>query len=92
MAIARIVESGVTPAQYDQLRDALGITDTPPPGGEFHMAVVGPDGNIRIVEMWTSRASAEAWGEKVAAARSQAGLTANPATIEYLEIHNIVQW
>ena len=56
------------------------------------MAVVGADGNIRVVKIWDSRGPAEAWGEKVSAARSQAGLTGNPATIEYLEIHNIVQW
>ena len=92
MAIARIVETGVTPAQYDQLKDALGITDTPPTGGDFHMAVVGADGNIRVVKIWASRGPAKAWGEKVSAARSKAGLTGNPATIEYLEIHNIVQW
>ena len=91
MATARIVETRITPEEYDQMRERLGIGDAPPPGGLFHVAAVGEDGKIRIVEVWDSREEAEAWAEKVAAARKEAGFGDGPPTIEYLEVHRIVQ-
>lgn len=89
MASARIVETQITPDEYDQMRERLGVGDTPPPGGVFHLAAIGQNGKIRIVEVWDSREQAEEWGEKVAAARQEAGFTA--PTIEYLEVHSIVK-
>ena len=91
MAIARIIETEITTDVYDQMRERLGIGDTPPPGAVFHAAATAEDGKVRIVEVWDSREQAEAWGEKVAAAREEAGLSGTPPSIEYLEVHNIVQ-
>jgi len=91
VAVARVIETRITPGEYDQMRKVLGITDTPPPGGAFHVAAVGEDGNLRIVEVWDSREQAEAWSEKVATAREAAGFGGNPPLIEYLEVHSIVQ-
>ncbi len=91
MAIARIIETEITTDVYDQMRERLGIGDTPPPGAVFHAAATAEDGKVRIVEVWDSREQAEAWGEKVAAAREEAGLDGRPPSIEYLEVHNIVQ-
>lgn len=91
MAVARIVETRITSGEYDHMRGVLGITTTPPHGGQFHLAAIGEDGNVRIVEVWDSREQAEAWAEKVAAAREEAGFGGNPPSIEYLEVHSIVQ-
>ena len=91
MATARIVETRITPEEYDQMRERLGVDDTPPPGGLVHVAALGDDGKIRVFEVWDSREQAEAWGEKVRAARTQAGFGDGPPTIEYLEVHSIVQ-
>ena len=91
MAIARIVETGITTGEYDQLRQRLGIDGTPPPGGTFHVAATGEGGKVRIVEVWDTREQAEAWGEKVAAARSEAGIGGDMPAIEYLDVHSIVQ-
>ena len=91
MAIARIVETRITPDEYDQMRERLGIGDTPPSGGLFHVAALGEDGRVRVVEVWDSREQAEAWADKVAAARTAAGFGDGPPTIEYLEVHSIVQ-
>lgn len=91
MAIARIIDTRITPDEYDQMRERLGMDDTPPPGGQFHVAALGEDGKVRIVEVWDSREQAEAWGEKVTAARTEAGFGDGPPAIEYLEVHSILQ-
>jgi hypothetical protein len=92
MAIARIIHTGIEPEQYDKMRESLGIQDAPPPGGTFHVAGRGEDGKIKIVEVWETREQAEAWGEKVAAARDEAGFGGgSPPTIEYLEVYNIIK-
>ncbi|MHB8470977.1 MAG: hypothetical protein ACYDCH_14660 [Gaiellaceae bacterium] len=91
MASARIIDTGITPGEYDVMRERLGVGDTPPPGGAFHVAAIGENGKIRILEVWDSREQAEAWGEKVAATRAEAGIAGDPPSIEYLEVHNIVQ-
>ena len=91
MATARFVKTGITPDQYEQMRKTLGVGDTPPAGAVFHAAAVGEDGKIRVFEVWDSREQAEAWGEKVMAARTEAGFGDGPPSIEYLEVHRVVQ-
>ena len=91
VAIARIIETQITSEEYEQMRERLGVGDTPPAGGAFHVAAIGDDGKVRIVEVWDSREQAEAWGEKVAVAREEAGFGGRPPSIEYLEVHRIVQ-
>lgn len=91
MAIARIIETRITPEEYDRMRERLGVVDTPPPGGAFHVGAIGEDGTIRILEVWDSREQAEAWTEKVTAAREEAGFGGRPPSIEYLEVHRIIQ-
>ncbi len=89
MATARFVNTGITPDEYDQMREKLG--DTAPPGGVFHAAAVGDDGKIRVFEVWDTREQAEAWGEKVRALRTEAGFGDGPPSIEYLDVHNVIQ-
>jgi hypothetical protein len=91
VATARIIKTGITPDEYDQMREKLGMGDTPPAGGVFHAAAIGEDGKIRIFEVWDSREQAEAWGEKVMAVRTEAGFGDGPPQIEYLEVHSTVQ-
>ena len=91
VATARFVKTAITPDEYDQMREKLGVGDTPPAGGVFHAAAVGEDGKIRVFEVWDSREQAEAWGEKVVAVRMEAGFGDGPPSIEYLDVHNVVQ-
>ncbi|HST17087.1 MAG TPA: hypothetical protein VLK36_05420 [Gaiellaceae bacterium] len=91
MATARIVKTGITPDEYDQMREKLGVGDTPPAGAVFHVAAVGEDGRIQVFEVWDSREQAEAWGEKVAAVRTEAGFGDGPPSIDHLEVHNVIQ-
>ena len=91
LAVARIVQTEVTSAEYDQMVERLGVGGTPPPGGVLHIAALGENGKVRIVEVWDSREQAEAWGDKVAAMREQGGFGSGPPTVEYLEVHNVIQ-
>ena len=91
MAIARFIKTGITPDEYETMSEKLGINDTPPSGGVFHAAGVDEDGKIRIFEVWDSREQADAWGEKVMAVRTAAGFGGGPPSIEYLDVHNVVQ-
>jgi hypothetical protein len=91
MAICRIIETGVPPEQYDQVRERLGVGDSPPPGASLHIAARGEDGNIRIVEVWDSREQAEEFTERVRAAREEAGVGAGDPMITYLDVYNLVR-
>jgi hypothetical protein len=92
MAICRIIETGATPEEYGRVSESLGIGDSPPPGSQLHLAAVGDDGTVRIVEVWDSREQAEAFGEKVREARDAAGVGGGgPPAIEYLDVHRVIQ-
>ena len=91
MAICRIIKTGVTPEQYDQIRAKLGVGDSPPPGASLHIAARDEDGKIRIVEVWESREKAEEFGAKVRAARDEEGIGGDEPQIHYLEVHNITR-
>jgi len=93
MAICRIIETGVTSEEYGRVSESLGLGDSPPAGSQVHIAALGDDGTIRIVEVWDSREQAEEFGEKVREAREAAGVGGGdgPPAIEYLEVHRVVQ-
>jgi hypothetical protein len=91
VATARTIKTGITPDEYDQMREKLGVGDTPPEGGVSHTAAIGEDGKIRIFEVWDSREQAEAWGDKVMAVRTEAGFGEGPPEIEYLEVYRTIQ-
>jgi len=91
MAVCRIIETSATPEQYDQVRERLGVGDSPPPGCSTHIAARGDDGTIRIVEVWDSREQAEQFGEKVRAVREELGIGGGgPPQIWYLDVYKFV--
>ncbi len=90
MSTFRIIETGVSPGEYDQVRERLGLAPgTPPPGAQLHLAAIADDGKVRVIEVWDSREQAEGFTEKIRAARDQAGLTGGPPAITYMDVHNL---
>ena len=88
MAICRIIETGATPEEYERVRNELAVGDGPPPGSSLHVAAVGDDGKIRIVEVWDAREQAEAFGDKVRETRERLGVGAGrPPQVTYFEVH-----
>jgi quinol monooxygenase YgiN len=92
MAVCRIIETGATPDQYEQVRSKLGVDENnPPPGGQIHIAAKGDDGTIRVIEVWESREQAEDWGEKVRAVRQELGIgSITPPPITYFEVQRVM--
>jgi hypothetical protein len=92
MAICRVVETGATPEQYEQVRSKLGVEEgSAPPGGLVHIAAIGEDGKMRVIEVWETREQAEEWGDKVRAVRQELGIGAPaPPPITYLDVHRVL--
>jgi hypothetical protein len=91
MAVCRIIETGATPEQYEQVRSKLGVDESnPPPGVQIHLAAKGEDGTIRVIEVWESREQAEDWGEKVRAVRQELGIGGAMPTITYFEVQRVM--
>jgi len=91
MAICRMIETGATPDQYEQVRARVGLGDEVPPGGVLHIAAKGDDGMIRVIEVWESREQAEEFTKKVMAAREDLGIGTDRPMIQYLEVHRLAQ-
>ena len=91
MAICRIIETGRTPDEYDRVREKVNIGGSPPAGSRLHVAALGDDGKIRVIEVWDTREQAEAFGEKVMAARDELGFGGERPPMTYLEVHNLLQ-
>ena len=91
MAICRIIETGRTQEEYDQVRTNLGTGDSLPAGSTLHIAALGDDGKIRVIEMWESREQADAFTEKIRAAREEAGFGDDMPVPAYFDVHKVVR-
>ena len=86
MAVCRIVETGRTPDEFNQVAEKLGISGGIPPGAKVHIAALGDDGKIQVIGVWDSSEQADEFGQKVRAAREELGLGGMPAFTD-LEVH-----
>jgi hypothetical protein len=80
--------AGTTQDQYDSVMDALALDNDPPTGLVMHMA--GPkEGGWRVIEVWESRGSLEAFmKERLMAATQEAGWQGQPR-IEFFDAYNL---
>lgn len=61
--VVEYVQSGVSPADYERLKEKLGWAKDPPPGPLFHV-VVFEDDTVRISQVWESIAELEDFSRK----------------------------
>lgn len=87
MAACRLVHTSATPEQYDSIFEKLSTSGASTAGRTLHIAAVGEDGKIIVVEVWDSRGDSEAFGEAVRAAREELGIS-EPVSANLLEVHN----
>jgi hypothetical protein len=93
MAVCRIIETGSSPEEYEQVRARLGVDagESPPSGALVHIAAIGEDGKVSIIEVWETQGQAEEWGEKVRATRQELGIgDSSPPAITYLDAHRVM--
>jgi len=87
MAVCRIIHTNAISQEYDSIFEKLSTSGASTASRTLHVAAVGEDGKIRVVELWESRSEADAFGEAVRAAREELGI-AEPASMSLLEVHN----
>ena len=59
-----------------------------PDGCDYHVAFLGPDGNIRVSEIWDSAQQFQAFGEKLMPLLAEAGIEFSGEP-EVFEIHRL---
>lgn len=81
--------SATSTEQYDEtIRRLEAEGDLPPDGQDYHVCFVA-DGQLRVSEIWDSRAKFEAFGERLMPILADVGI--DPGQPEILEIHNIIR-
>ncbi len=88
--VVRFSPTNLTTEKYDeslrQLEEAGGF---PPDGLEYHICF-GPEGNMRVSEIWDSREQLEAFGERLMPLLTEIGIEFSGEP-EIFEVHNIVK-
>jgi hypothetical protein len=59
--VIHVLPEGIGQEQYDAVNEKLSAQGDPPPGLQFHAAGAADDGRFRIIEVWDSRDSYEAF-------------------------------
>ncbi|MET7776955.1 hypothetical protein ABZU94_23490 [Streptomyces mirabilis] len=72
--------AGVTPEQYDLVRDVVGWEEIPAAGGQVHVAWFDAQG-FHVTDVWESQQAFETFfAERLAPAIQKAGITGTPET------------
>ncbi len=87
--LVRFAPPSLTAEQYEQVRRRMEETGGfPPEGLEYHVCF-GPEGNLRVSEIWASREQFEAYGERLMPAIRDAGIDMSGGA-EILDVHSVV--
>jgi hypothetical protein len=88
--VVRFLPASLTAQQYDETVRRLEQDggDWPPDGLDYHVCF-GPDGKMRVSEIWDSQEQFDAFGERLAPLLADAGI--EPGEPEVLEVHNIIK-
>lgn len=71
-----VVQIAIAPsrAEYEKVRGLLNLQADPPAGSIHHNAAELPNGEVQIIDVWESRAAAEAFGERIFKVFAEAGV------------------
>ena len=88
--VVRFLPASLTAQQYDEAVRRLERDggDWPADGLDYHVCF-GPDGNMRVSEIWDSPEQFEAFGERLMPLLADVGI--EPGEPEVLEVHNIIK-
>ena len=86
--LARFTPQSMTSQQYDEsIRKLEATGEFPPDGLEYHVCF-GPEGSLRVSEIWESREKMVAFAERLMPILAAAGI--NPGEPEFLDVHNTI--
>jgi len=72
--------AGVTPEQYDAVRDVVGWEEAAPAGAELHVAWFDGEG-LHVIDVWESEQAFQTFfAERLASAIEKAGIAGEPET------------
>ena len=89
--VVRFKPTSLTAAKYDEAirrHEEAGV-EMPPDGMNLHVCF-GPEGNLRVSEIWDSREQLEAYGEKLMPILADTGIEFSSEP-EIIEVHNIIK-
>jgi hypothetical protein len=89
--VVRFSPTNLTAEKYDESirrHEEAGI-ELPPDGMDLHVCF-GSDGNLRVSEIWGSRAQLEAYGQQLMPILADVGIELSGEP-EIFEVHNIIK-
>ncbi len=89
--VVRFKPTSLTAAKYDEAirrHEEAGV-EMPPDGMNLHVCF-GPEGNLRVSEIWDSREQLEAYGQKLMPILADTGIEFSSEP-EIIEVHNIIK-
>ena len=87
--VLRATTPGFTAAKYDELLKKLEAAGAGSPAGRLYHVCFGDTNDLRVSDIWESRASFEKFGETLKPLMQELGLGA--PEIEYFEVYNIIE-
>lgn len=87
--LIRYVPSGLTKAQYEQVGEKLEAKGQWPPDGLILHVGFGPDGEMRVSEVWESREKLEAFQQHLMPIMQEAGISVEGNEPEMFDVHGI---
>ena len=88
--VARFHPTSLTAEQYDEsVRRLTEAGLFPPDGLDYHICF-GPEGDLRVSEIWDSQEQFDAFGEKLMPILADVGIQFSGGP-EILEVHNTVK-
>ena len=77
--VMRMIWSGVTPEQYDEVRRRVNWIGNPAAGGDVHIASFDDNGDLHCTDVWDSEDSLDAFlAERIFPAVQALGITTQP--------------
>ncbi len=89
--VVRLHPTSMTTEKYDDVirrHEEAGI-ELPPDGMDYHVCF-GPDGDLRVSEVWDSQEQFEAYGERLMPILADAGIEFSGEP-ESFEVHKIIK-
>lgn len=87
--LVRYAPPGLKAAQYDEVSEKVQATLEWPPDGLILHVCFGPDGDMRVSEVWESREKLEAFQEGLMPLLVAAGIDVESNAPEFLDVHSI---